>query len=105
MVKFVGKWLKIFEDEIHLFLWIFLLFFLLRSSNVILNNYAETTFLKRFGVEYLPIVYMLNSIALFFLMGVLTGIMGRVPGAEFRAHVFYLTFLYSAAFQWEEYGY
>ena len=88
MVKFVGKWLKIFEDEIHLFLWIFLLFFLLRSSNVILNNYAETAFLKRFGVEYLPIVYMLNSIALFFLMGVLTGIMGRVPGARILSYLF-----------------
>jgi hypothetical protein len=88
MLKFVGKWLKIFEDEIHLFLWVFFLFFLLGSSNVILNNYAETAFLKRFGVEYLPIVYMLNSIALFFLMGVLTGIMGRVPGARILSHLF-----------------
>ncbi len=88
MLKFVGKWLKIFEDEIRLFLWIFFLFFLLRSANVILNNYAETAFLKRFGVEYLPIVYMLNSIALFFLMGVLTGIMGRVPGARILSYLF-----------------
>ena len=68
MLKLVGKWLKVYEEEISLFLWIFFLFFLLRSSNVILNNYAETAFLKRYGVEYLPIVYMLNSIALFFIM-------------------------------------
>jgi hypothetical protein len=88
MLKFIGKWLKIFEDEIHLFLWIFFLFFILRSSNVILNNYAETAFLKRFGVEYLPIVYMLNSVALFFLMGVLTGIMGRIPGARILSYLF-----------------
>ena len=88
MLRLIGKWLNVYEDEIRLLLWTFFLYFLLTSSNVILNNYAETAFLKRFGVEYLPIVYMLNSIALFFLMGVLTGIMGRVPGARILSHLF-----------------
>ncbi len=58
------------------------------GSNVILNNYAETAFLKRYGVEYLPIVYMLNSIALFIIMGALTGIMVRVPGARILSYLF-----------------
>ncbi len=66
----------------------FFLYFLLTSSNVILNNYAETAFLKRYGVEYLPIVYMLNSIALFFIMGAMTGIMVRVPGARILSYLF-----------------
>lgn len=88
MLKFIGKWLKIYEDEIRLFLWVFFLFFLLRSANVILNNYAETAFLKRFGVEYLPIVYMLNSIALFFIMGVMAGLMVRYPGTRILLYLF-----------------
>jgi TLC ATP/ADP transporter len=88
MLKIIGKWLNVYEDEIHLFLWTFFLYFLLTGSNVILNNYAETAFLKRFGVEYLPIVYMLNSIALFIIMGVLTGIMVSVPGARILAYLF-----------------
>ncbi len=88
MLKTIGKWLNIYEDEIHLFLWVFFLYFLLTGSNVILNNYAETAFLKRYGVEYLPIVYMLNSIALFIIMGALTGIMVRFPGARILTYLF-----------------
>jgi TLC ATP/ADP transporter len=88
MLKFIGKWLNVYEDEIHLFLWAFFLYFLLTGSNVILNNYAETAFLKRYGVEYLPIVYMLNSIALFIIMGALTGIMVRYPGARILSYLF-----------------
>ena len=88
MLKTIGKWLNVYEDEIRLFLWTFVLYFLLTGSSVILNNYAETAFLKRYGVEYLPIVYMLNSVALFVIMGVLTGIMVRVPGARILSFLF-----------------
>jgi len=88
MLRTIGKWLNVYEDEIHLFLWTFFLYFLLTSSNVILNNYAETAFLKRYGVEYLPIVYMLNSIALFLIMGAMTGIMVKVPGARILFYLF-----------------
>lgn len=90
MLKTIGKWLNVYEDEIRLFWWTFFLYFLLTSSNVILNNYAETAFLKRYGVEYLPIVYMLNSIALFVIMGAMTGIMVRVPGARILSYLFVL---------------
>jgi hypothetical protein len=88
MLKIIGKWLNVYEDEIRLFLWTFFLYFLVSSSNVILNNYAETAFLKRYGVEYLPIVYMLNSISLFIIMGALTGIMVKVPGARILSYLF-----------------
>ena len=88
MLKTIGKWLNVYEDEIRLFWWTFFLYFLLTSSNVILNNYAETAFLKRYGVEYLPIVYMLNSISLFVIMGAMTGIMVRVPGARILSYLF-----------------
>ena len=88
MLRTIGKWLNVYEDEIRLLLWTFFLYFLLTSSNVILNNYAETAFLKRYGVEYLPIVYMLNAIALFFIMGAMTGIMVRVPGARILSYLF-----------------
>ncbi|MCP4683678.1 MAG: cyclic nucleotide-binding domain-containing protein [Desulfobacterales bacterium] len=87
MLKSLGKWLKIYEDEIGLFLWAATILFLIRSSNILFNNFAETTFLKRFGVEYLPIVYMINSISTFFIMGVITGIMGRLPGARLLTYM------------------
>jgi hypothetical protein len=87
MMKLIGKWLNIYEDEIGLFMWSMILLFLIRSSGIIFNNFAETAFLKRYGVEYLPIVYMLNSIATFIIMGVLAGIMARLPGARLLSYL------------------
>ena len=78
MLKFFGKWFKVYQDEIGIFVWCAALLFLIRSSNVLFNNFAETAFLKRFGVEYLPIVYMVNSVSTFFIMGVMTGTMGGI---------------------------
>jgi len=82
MLKPIGKWLNVYEDEIHLFLWTVFLYFLVTGANAILNNYAETAFLKRYGVVYLPIVYMLNAVALFLIMGAMTGLMVRFPGSR-----------------------
>jgi hypothetical protein len=82
MLKILGKWLKIYEDEISLFFWVVLLLFLIRTSSILFNNFAETAFLKRYGVEYLPIVNVVNSISTFFIMGFLTGIMQKVPGSR-----------------------
>ncbi|MFH1490408.1 MAG: hypothetical protein ABII06_15990, partial [Pseudomonadota bacterium] len=69
MLKILTRWLKIYQDEISLFLWSSLLLFLIRSSNILFNNFAETAFLKRFGVEYLPMIFMINSVSTFFIMG------------------------------------
>jgi len=56
MRKLLGRWLKVYGDEIGLFLWSALLLFLIRNSTILFNNFAETAFLKRYGVAYLPIV-------------------------------------------------
>jgi hypothetical protein len=74
--------------EIGLFLWTVGLLFLVRSSGIFLNNYAETAFLKRYGVEYMPIVNMINAVVTFFVMGVMTGFMTRMPGARLLSRLF-----------------
>jgi len=61
--------LKVYEEEISLLLWTTALLFIIRSAGIILNNYAETAFLKRYGVEYLPVVNMLNAVATSFIIG------------------------------------
>lgn len=87
MLKILGKWLKVYEDEINLFLWSAFLLFLIRSSNIIFNNFAETAFLKRFGVEYLPMIFIINSISTFFIMGLITGIIARLPGYRLLSYM------------------
>ncbi|MFH1084075.1 MAG: Npt1/Npt2 family nucleotide transporter [Pseudomonadota bacterium] len=87
MLRLFGKWLKIYEDEISLFLWAMLILFLIRTSSILFNNFAETAFLKRYGVEYLPIVNVANAISTFFIMAFLTGLMARIPGSRMLSYM------------------
>ncbi|KIX13400.1 Npt1/Npt2 family nucleotide transporter [Dethiosulfatarculus sandiegensis] len=87
MNSFLNKWLKIQKQEIAVFLWTAGLLFLIRTSNILLNNFAETTFLKRFGVEYLPVVYAANSIVTFVIMGMIAGVMRKMPSARLLGYL------------------
>lgn len=82
------SFLKLYQEELSLFLWTTALLFIIRSSGIILSNYTETAFLKRYGVEYLPIVNMLNAVATFFITGFLAVIMGKLPTAKLLSCVF-----------------
>ena len=80
--------LKVYEEEISLLLWTTVLLFIIRSAGIILNNYAETTFLKRYGVEYLPVVNMLNAVVTSLIIGALTVFMGKISGARLLSYIF-----------------
>ncbi len=88
MARKLTAWLGIYEEEIQLFCWTVLLLFLVRTSGIILNNYAETAFLKRYGVEYMPIVNMINAVATVVIMGFIAGLMQQVPGPRLLAWMF-----------------
>lgn len=88
MKQIFKRWFDVYEDEIALFLWTAILLFLIRSSGIVLNNYAETVFLKRYGVQYLPIVNMANAVATFIIMGFVAGIIVRNPGAKLLGWLF-----------------
>lgn len=83
--------LKIYEEELSLLLWTMALLFIIRSSGMILNNYAETTFLKRYGVEYMPIVNMINAVVTFFLTGLMSAFLGKMAGARLLYYVFIIS--------------
>ncbi|MFO7884064.1 MAG: Npt1/Npt2 family nucleotide transporter [Desulfobacteraceae bacterium] len=53
----------------ELFFGAFILIFLIRCAGLVFNNFAETVFLKRFGVSYLPLLYIINPIITIFLLG------------------------------------
>ena len=85
--KFLNMF-KVYEDEIALLLWTVVLLFIIRSGGTLLNNFAETAFLKRYGVEYLPIVNMINAVVTFFLTGILTAFTGRMAASRLLSWVF-----------------
>ncbi len=81
------RWVQIYRNEIALFLWVSITYFLVRSSNILLSNFAETTFLKRFGVEYLPLAYIANSGLTFFSVGFIGILQRRISGTRLFASV------------------
>ncbi|MCB2225594.1 MAG: HEAT repeat domain-containing protein [Desulfarculaceae bacterium] len=83
----VGRWLKVQPEEIGLFLWSAALLYLIRTANIFFNNFAETAFLKRFGVEYLPIVYVANSLTTFIIMAAITGLLRKLPSGRMLAYM------------------
>ncbi|MCF8034551.1 MAG: HEAT repeat domain-containing protein [Desulfarculaceae bacterium] len=83
----VGRWLKVQPNEIGLFLWSAALLYLIRTANIFFNNFAETAFLKRFGVEYLPIVYVANSLTTFVIMAAITGLLRKLPSGRMLAYM------------------
>ncbi len=87
--KFLNMF-KVYEDEIAILLWTVVLLFIIRSAGTLLNNFAETAFLKRYGVEYLPVVNMINAVITFFLTGILTAFTGRMAATRLLSWVFIL---------------
>jgi len=77
MKNLLMRWLKIYEDEALLFIWSAFLLFFINVSQSLLNNYAETAFLKRFGVEYLPAMTAINAIVTFVLLSGFGGKLSR----------------------------
>lgn len=72
LIGSLRKRLKIHENEIGLFLWLALFFFLTFFVTALFRNYTETAFLKRYGPDSLPLMFVINgllTIAVFKLLG------------------------------------
>ncbi len=80
MKKLIIHWLKVHEEEVELFTWMALLLLFISSSNIVLNNFVETTFLKRFGVQYLPLITAANALVTFFVFSFLGNTLSRTRG-------------------------
>ncbi|MBF0550422.1 MAG: cyclic nucleotide-binding domain-containing protein [Deltaproteobacteria bacterium] len=65
------KFFKIYKEETIYFLWMGALFFLISLDGMFLDNYADTVFLKRYGVKYLPNIFIINAVLIFVLMNYL----------------------------------
>ena len=57
--------------------WVTLIQLAMRVSSVLVNNYSQTAFLKRFGVEHLPTVFLIESILTFLVINAVGLLMGR----------------------------
>ncbi len=81
-VGLLRKWVQIYKNEMTLFLWVSAVYFLIRSSTIIFGNFTETTFLKRYGVAYLPLMYIINAVVTFPAVGLMATLQKRVSAGR-----------------------
>jgi len=76
-VIFLRKALKVYPSEIKLLLWVTAIQLVMSSSAIQINNFAQSAFLKRFGVDSLPTVFLAEAIITFFFSGLVGLLMER----------------------------
>ncbi|MCF8062272.1 MAG: HEAT repeat domain-containing protein [Deltaproteobacteria bacterium] len=59
--------LRVHPGEVRVLLWVTAIQIVMSISNVLVNNLSQATFLKRFGVEYLPVVFLIEAVVTFFV--------------------------------------
>ena len=65
------------SEEYKAFGWTSGLMFLILSSQILFANFADTAFLKRFGVQYLPQMYVIDAVFVFFAMDLVRTLVGK----------------------------
>jgi len=76
-VIFLRKALRVYPNEIKPLLWVTAIQLVMSSSAIQINNFAQSAFLKRFGVQSLPTVFLAEAIITFFFSGLVGILMER----------------------------
>jgi len=70
MKSFFEKRLKVYTHEFNQFLWLAAVFFFIFFVTGIFRNYVDTSFLKRYGPEHIPLMLFINGLLTFLVLGV-----------------------------------
>jgi HEAT repeat protein len=76
-VIFLRKALRVYPNEIKPLLWFTAIQLVMSSSAIQINNFAQSAFLKRFGVQSLPTVFLAEAVITFFFSGLVGIFMER----------------------------
>ncbi len=88
MKRLVEKVLKIYSGEFSTFVWVSLLLLFISAASMLLDNFSETVFIKRYGVKNLPNIYMINAVITFFLMNYIIFIQRRLSTIQLLRYLF-----------------
>ena len=73
----VKRFLRVQPGEGSLLAWVTAIQIVMSTSSILVNNVAQTTFLKRYGAESLPVVFMVEAILTFIFAGFVSLLMER----------------------------
>jgi HEAT repeat protein len=69
--------LRVYPEEVRILLWVTVIQMVMSASSILLNNFAQTAFLKRYGVESLPTVFLIEAVLTFFFANAVGLLMNR----------------------------
>jgi len=73
---------NVHPEENRAFGWTSGLVFLLFFSEMLFGNFADTAFIKRFGVQYLPEMFLIDAVVVFFVLDLLRGLVTRYSATK-----------------------
>ena len=73
----LSRTLRVQPEEWKILLWVTTIQLVMSSGSILINNVAQTTFIKRFGVDALPIVFMVKAMITFWVAGMISMLMER----------------------------
>jgi ATP/ADP translocase/HEAT repeat protein len=85
--QMLTKLLNVHPDEKRAFGWTSGLVFLIMFSQILFGNFADTAFIKRFGVEYLPGMFLIDALIVFFAMDLIRGLVGRYSASMLLSRI------------------
>ena len=71
-LAFLTRALRVHPGEWKLLAWVTAIQLVMSASSIMINNVAQTTFLKRFGVHALPAVFLGEALITFFVAGLVS---------------------------------
>ncbi len=76
-LDFLTRALRVHPGEWKLLAWVTAIQLVMSASSIMINNVAQATFLKRFGVHALPAVFLGEALITFFVAGLVSMLMER----------------------------
>ncbi|MEE4113527.1 MAG: hypothetical protein V2I40_11980 [Desulfobacteraceae bacterium] len=76
-LAFLTRALRVHPGEWKLLAWVTAIQLVMSASSIMINNVAQATFLKRFGVHALPAVFLGEALITFFVAGLVSMLMER----------------------------
>lgn len=88
MIKRIGKLFLISEKEYPDVTYFYILYFLIGAGMALGRGTADALFFKRYGIEYLPVMYIIVSITLCISSILYASLADRIPAEKFFKYLF-----------------
>ena len=100
MRYFAEKYLSVFENEYSRLIWIAAVCFFLFFVTALFRNFVDTTFLKRYGSEAIPMMLVINAVMTVAFFAIVNRLLKIFPDRVILSYFLILSALFATIFQY-----